>query len=265
MHGAHRRRRPAAKLAVGLVVALLVAAAASYAAVRPGSGGGSARNGAMRHAPPRAPVTAQAPLAAEGSAVLSIVDHPPAVSTRSTARFRIVAAGEPALRCRLDGQQAQPCEPNVVYRGLDPGDHTFLVAAQRPGRRTVRADFGWRVLDPEPFEIEPRPGAIGPLFPGAAPTPIRVVISNPNPKAITVNSLRVTASGGAPGCEPASNLALTAPDLGDAPLRIPARGSLTLPSADVAAPTIRLRELGVNQDACQSAKFDLSFSGSAGA
>ena len=264
MRGSHLRRRPAAKLAVGLVVALLVAAAASYAAVRPGSDGGSALDGSMRHAPPAAPVTASAPLAADGSATLSIADHPPAVSTRTTARFRIVAAGEPSLRCRLDGQQPRPCEPNVVYRGLDAGDHTFLVAAQRAGRRTVRADFGWRILEPEPFEIEPRPGSVGPLFPGAEPTPIRVVISNPNSKAITVNSLRVTASGGAPGCDPATNLTLTAPDLGDAQLRIPAHGSLTLPSAGVAAPTIALRELGVNQDACQSAKFDLSFSGSAG-
>jgi hypothetical protein len=265
MRGSHGRKRPAAKLAVGLVAALLVAAAASYAAVRPGTDGGSVRRGSMRHAPPAAPVTVRAPLATEGSATLSIADHPPAVSTRTTARFRIVATGEPALRCRLDGQQPRPCEPNVVYRGLDAGDHTFLVAAQRPGRRSVRADFGWRVLEPEPFEVEPRPGSVGPLFPGAAPTPIRVVISNPNSKSITLNSLRVAASGGAPGCDPATNLALTAPDLGGAQLRIPAHGSLTLPSADVAAPTIALRELGVNQDACQNANFNLSFSGSAGA
>jgi hypothetical protein len=260
VHGSHRRRRPAAKLAVGLVVAALIAAAASYAAVRPGHGSGS-----MRHAAPAAPVTVRSPLAAEGSAALSIVDHPPAVTTRSTARFRIVAAGEPALRCRLDGQQPRPCEPNVVYRGLDAGAHDFLVAAGQPGRRAVRADFGWRVMEPEPFEVEPRPGSVGPLYPGAAPTAIRVVISNPNSKTITLNSLRVAASGGAPGCDPATNLSLTAPDLGDAQLRIPAHGSLTLPSGDVAAPTIALRDLDVDQDPCQNAKFDLSFSGSAGA
>ncbi len=260
MRGPYLRTRPAAKLAIGLVVALLVAAAASYAAVRPGSGGGS-----MRHAPPTAPVTVHAPLVAEGSATLSIADHPPAVSTRSTARFRIVAAGEPELRCRLDGQQPRPCEANVVYRGLDAGDHSFLVAAQRSGRRAVRADFGWRVIEPEPFEVEPKPASVGPLYPGAAPTPIQVVISNPNSRPITLNTLRVTASGDAPGCDPARNLALTAPDLGDAPPRIPAHGTLALPSADIPAPTIALRELGVNQDACQDASFALSFSGSAGA
>jgi hypothetical protein len=36
-----------------------------------------------------------------------------------------------------------------------------------------------------------------------------------------------------------------------------------LPAVGVAAPTIQLRDLPVNQDACQSASFPLSFSGSA--
>jgi hypothetical protein len=257
----HDRRRPAAKLVVGLVAALLVTAAAAYATVRPGAGAG-----AERHAAPAPPVTAPTtPVTASGSAALRIVEHPRAMTTRSTARFRVVAPGEPALRCRLDRQPAKPCATNVVYRGLPAGNHNFLVAARRQGRRTVRADFGWRVLESEAFEVEPRPAAVGPLYPGAAPLPIRVVITNPNAVAITLTGLRVTARGGAAGCDPAANLALTAPQLGAAPPRIPAHGSLILPNATVPAPTIGLRELGVNQDACQGAKFDLSFSGSAGA
>ncbi|MBS1890861.1 MAG: hypothetical protein JST59_06190 [Actinobacteria bacterium] len=259
MRESHHRSRPAAKLAAGLVAAVLIAAGASYAAVRPGSDPRP-----MRHAPPASPVTADAPLTATGSSVLSIAGHPNAVTNRSTARFRIVAAGEPALRCRLDGQQPQPCEPKVTYSGLDAGDHTFLVAARRPGRPTVRADFGWRVLEAEPFEVEPRPGSVGPLYPGAAPLPIRVVISNPNDVPIIVTALKVTATKGAPGCDPATNLVLTAPALGNSEPRIPAGGSITLPSATVPAPTIALRELGVNQDACRDATFNLSFSGSAG-
>lgn len=219
----------------------------------------------MRHAPPENPVTARTPFVAEPSAGLGIADHPPAVSTRSTARFRIVAAGEPVLRCRLDGGQARPCETEVVYRGLAPGGHTFAVAARRPGRGILRARFGWRVLEPQSFEVEPRPDSVGPLYPGAAPLPIRVVISNPNEVAITLTALKVTASGGGPGCDPATNLALTAPALDRSEPRIPAGGSLVLPSPGIAAPTIALRELGVNQDACQDAKFTLSFSGSAGA
>lgn len=262
MRGSRRRRRPTAKLAVGLVAALLVAAGASYAAVRP-----TPPPGPQHHSAPANPVKAPAtiPIAAAGATGLRIVEHPPSTSTRPTARFRVAAAGEPELRCRLDRGPVKPCAASVVYRGLEGGDHTFIVAAQRPGRRAVRADFGWRVLEPEPFEVEPRPGSVGPLYPGAAPLPIRIVISNPNEVAITLTALKVIASGGAPGCDPATNVALTAPALGRSEPRIPAGGSLVLPSATIPAPTIALRELGVNQDACKGAKFSLSFSGSAGA
>jgi hypothetical protein len=258
VRGPHLRRRPAAKLAVGLAAIILVAAAASYAAVRPG-----VEHGPERHAAPAKPPPI--PVAASGTTGLRIVEHPPALSTRRTARFRVLAAGEPELRCRLDRGPATRCASNVVYRGLRGGSHTFFVAARRAGRRTVRADFGWRVLEPEPFEIEPKPASVGPLYPGAAPTPIQVVISNPNDAAITLTALRVAASGGAPGCDPATNLALTAPELGTKGPRIPAHGTLVLPSAGIPAPTIALLELGVNQDACQNASFALSFTGSAGA
>ena len=262
MRGSHDRRRPATKLVVGLVAALLVVAGASYAAVRP-----AIQAGPERHGAPATPIKGPAtiPVAASGTTGLRIAEHPPTLSTHRTARFRLVAAGEPDLRCRLDRGPARPCATNVVYRGLRGGNHTFLVAAQRPGQHTVRADFGWRILEPEPFEVEPRPSSVGPLYPGATPLPIRVVISNPNDVAISISALRVTATGGAPGCDPATNLVLTAPDLSRTQLRVPANGSLTLPNAIVAAPTIALRELGVNQDACQNAKFTLSFSGSAGA
>jgi hypothetical protein len=268
VRGPRKRRRPAAKLVVGLVVALLAVAGVSYAAVRPtidaGDGTGT---GPERHAPPSTPIKAptQTPVVASDTSPLRIVGHPPAVSGSTTARFRMIAAGDPELRCRLDSRPAQPCPANVTYRGLGAGDHRFYVAAREKGRRAVRADFGWRVLEPEPFEVEPRPGSVGPLYPGGEPVPIRVVISNPNEVAITLTGLRVTASGGGAGCPPKANVALTAPDLSEANLRIPANGSLVLPNAKVEAPTIRLRELGVNQDACQGAEFDLSFSGSAGA
>jgi hypothetical protein len=268
VRGPRDRRRPAAKLVVGLVVGLLVVAGVSYAAVRPAlHAGDGTGTGPERHAPPSTPIKAptQIPVVATDTAALRIVGHPPALSTSTTARFRVVAEGEPELRCRLDGRPAQPCPANVTYRGLGAGGHRFYVAAREKGKKAIRADFGWRVLEPEPFEVEPRPASVGPLYPGGTPVPIRVVISNPNEVAITVTSLRVMASGGADGCSPKANVALTAPDLGETALRIPANGSLTLPSAKVAAPTIALRELGVNQDACQGAKFDLSFSGSAGA
>jgi hypothetical protein len=262
VRGTHDRRRSAAKLVAGPVLALLVVAAASYAATRPRAGGGPERHGAPVAHPAKAPTL---PVVASGSAGLSIAGHPPTVSTHTTARFRVVAAGEPELRCRLDRRRSAPCGTTVAYQGLGAGNHSFFVAARRPGRRTVHADFGWLVLEPKPFTVEPQPTAAGSLYPGAAPLPIHIVISNPNTVPITLTRLQVTAGGGAPGCDPATNVALTVPDLSTAQPRIPAHGSLTLPSATVAAPTIGLRESGVNQDACRGAKFDLAFSGSAGA
>jgi hypothetical protein len=46
-------------------------------------------------------------------------------------------------------------------------------------------------------------------------------------------------------------------------LAVPANGSASLPAAGVAAPTIALRDLPFNQDACQGARFPLAFSGRA--
>ena len=237
----------------------MLAAAASYAAV--GHGG----HGHERHSPSAPATTPSAPIVAPGSAALRIQGHPPLISTRATARFRVEAAGGPTLRCRIDKRPPKDCGDAVTYRGLSFGPHSFFVQAVRRGRTVAHAVYSWTVLEPKPFTVSPRPGAVGPLFPGTAPTAIPVVIANPNPIAITVTSLRVSAGGGAAGCDPTTNLTLTAPALGTGKLRVPAHGSISLPSATVAAPTIALRELPVNQDGCQNAGFDLSFSGSAGA
>jgi hypothetical protein len=249
---------PAAKLAVGLALALVLSAAGAYAAVRSGGGG-------ERRAPGQPVAAPSLPVAPSGTSALRIVGHPPTYSTKTTARFRVLAAGEPALRCKLDRRAARPCATSVIFRELKPGTHLFLVAARRPGRAPAHASFAWTVLDPEPFTVEPQPGAVGPLYPGATPSAIPVVLTNPNPVAIVVTSLKVIASGGAAGCDAGANVVLSAPALGKGRLRIAAEGSVSLPSATVAAPTIGLRELATSQDACQGASFDLAFSGSAGA
>lgn len=249
-----------ARIAIGTSAALLMVGAAAYAAV-----GGESEGGGERREPAATAISPASPMITEGSGALRIAGHPPALSTESTARFRVEASGEPALRCRLDRRPAQECHERAVqYRGLDSGPHVFYVQALRRGRIAARADFGWTVLEPKPFTVSPEPETVGPLYPGAAPSPIPVTISNPNPVPIAVTSLRVTASGGPPDCAPADNVALTAPALAGGRLRIAAHGSVALPSATVAAPTIALRELPVDQDACQNAAFDLAFSGSAG-
>jgi hypothetical protein len=252
-----------ARIVIGTLLALMLVAAAAYAASSRGGGHGKERHkpAGKRHEP----AGTDAPVTTQGSGALRIPGHPPAISTQSIARFRVEAPGEPPLRCRLDKRPAQDCDQTLVlYRGVAVGSHTFYVQAMRRGRVTARASFSWTVLEPKPFTISPPPEAVGPLLPGEPPSPIPVVITNPNPVPITITALQVSATGGAPGCAPADNLELTAPALTSGRLRIAAHGSVSLPSAKVAAPTIAMRELPIPQDACKSATFDLAFSGSAG-
>jgi hypothetical protein len=204
-------------------------------------------------------------VATQGSAALRIPGHPPEISTQSTARFRVEAPGEPMMRCRLDKRPTQDCEESLLlYRGVGVGSHTFYVQAQRRRRVTARANFTWLVLEPKPFTVTPEPEAVGPLYPGDPASPIPVLITNPNPVPITITALKLSARGGTAGCSPADNLTLTAPALTNGRLRIAAHDTVSLPNAKVQAPTIELRELPVNQDACKNTSFDLAFSGSAG-
>jgi hypothetical protein len=251
------RRGPAAKLAAGLVLALALTAAAAFAATR--------QHGREHRDTPAAPAgTPTIPTAEPGGSVLRITHHPLLISTRSKARFSFLTTTESTTLCRLDSGAFKACLSPVTYRGVTPGAHAFYVQARRRGRTVDRARFSWRRIEPEPFSVSPQLSAVGPLYPGATPTPIPVVLSNPNPVAITVSALQVTASGGAAGCDPATNLALTAPDLSKVGLNIAPHGSVSLPSATVPAPTIQLRELGTDQDACRNSNFDLAFGGTAG-
>jgi hypothetical protein len=258
---------PVARIAIGTLLALALVAAGAYAAGGRGGAQGKERHepAGKRHEPVGTATSPSTPVTTQGSGALRIPGHPPAISTQSTARFRVEAPDEPTLRCRLDKRPAQDCdESNFLYRGVGNGTHTFYVQSQRRGRVTARASFSWLVLEPKSFTVSPRPEAIGPLYPGEPASSIPVVLTNPNPVPITVTALKVTASGGSPGCTPAENVALTAPTLAGGRLRIAAHGSVSLPNAKVAAPTIALRELPVSQDACKNVNFELSFSGSAG-
>jgi hypothetical protein len=251
------RRGPATKLVAGLVLALALTGAAAFAATR-----GRGRDHRDTPAAPAAAPTI--PTAETGSSALRITHRPQLISTGSKARFSFVVTTESTTLCRLDHGAFKACLSPLTYRGVATGTHTFYAQARRRGRIIGRAHFSWRRIEPEPFSVAARLSAVGPLYPGAAPTSIPVVLSNPNPIAITVSALQVTASGGAAGCDPATNLALTAPDLSTVGLKIPPHGSVSLPSATVAAPTIQLRELGTDQDACRNSNFDLAFGGTAG-
>lgn len=249
---------PATKVAVGLLLA-----AASLAAIASASPRSASPPSATRPAP-KPGAAASTPRRSSRLPAPRIVSHPDSISTTATARFSFSAPGEARLGCRLDRGRFRACGSPVVYRGLAVGAHSFYVRATRRRRHGRSARFSWTVVEPKPFSIIPRLGGLGPLLPGAPPTPLPLVISNPNSVPITVTGLRVSATSGPAGCDGAENLALATPDLSAAGLEVPAGGSVSLPSGAVAAPTIQLLDLPVNQDACENGQFGLTFAGTAG-
>jgi hypothetical protein len=231
-----------------LVVVVACLGAVAYAAERPRQG----RDSVSRPSGPLPPRP-------------RIVKHPAAVSTATSVNFAFaVASPGSRFRCRLDGGRWRACQTPVAFAGLAPGSHSFAVrAVSRLGRPGPVAGFRWTLLKPRPFAIEPRFSDVGSLFPGAAPRQLPVLLHNPNPVPILVTKVRVAIAADSPGCDDANFELIPAGPSPRRPLRLAAGGSLGLPSASTTAPAIALRDLPVNQDACQGAVLPLRFSGEA--
>jgi hypothetical protein len=195
-----------------------------------------------------------------------IVQRPNKLATSPSARFSFSARrNDLRFQCRLDRRGWKACRAPVTFTGLLPGSHRFLVRAlDDRGRRSAASRFRWRLLEPKDFSIQPQLGGLAPLYPGAPAVALPLMISNPNPVPIFVTSLTATATADPLGCTSAENLLLTQSNLSSAVrLKVPAGQSVSLPAAGISPPAIQLRNLPVNQDACQRAQFPLAFSGSA--
>ncbi len=96
-------------------------------------------------------------------------------------------------------------------------------------------------------------------------TVIRLTLTNPNAVPIYVTSLKVTVSDGGPaGCGSRDNIRITQSSVSNAgPIAVPARTAVTLASAPTAPQITLLNLADVNQDACKSKVFNLTYSGSA--
>lgn len=251
-------RARAVRVTIALTVALACLGAAAYAASRPEAP--SRASEADRAMSPRRAVPDKKPAATRLQRP-QLTTRIQAVDTRTMVRFKFTAPGE-GLRfvCQLDGGGWKPCQSPHRVRGIAAGQHTFAVRAVRRGQRGPAARFGWTKVDPKPLNVEPHGLVLAPLRPGDPAQAIPVRIANPNSVPVTVTSLTVAVSADPPGCPANPNLELAPASLSlTAPLVLPAGGELTLPSGAVSAPTIALRELPVNQDACQGASFQLRF------
>jgi hypothetical protein len=195
-----------------------------------------------------------------------ITMHPNKLATSTRAKFDFGArAGKPRFQCRLDSRSWSTCQAPAVYTKLAVGSHSFSVRVLGArGRHGSAARFRWRVLEPMDFSIAPQLAALGALYPGAPAQALPLTITNPNPVPIFVTSLQVKSTADPAGCGSAENLLLSGSSASAAtPIRVPAGGSLSLPAPGASAPSIQLRDLPVNQDACQRSQFSLSFSGTA--
>jgi hypothetical protein len=195
-----------------------------------------------------------------------ITMHPDKLATSTSARFAFaVRGGKPRFQCRLDGHSWSACQAPVTFSRLTTGSHSFSVrSAGARGKHSKAARFRWQVLEPKDFSITPQLGSLGALYPGAPAQTLPVLITNPNPVPIFVTSLQVEATADPPGCGSAENLVLAGSSASStAPIKVPASGSLSLPTPGASAPSIQLRNLPMSQDACQRAQFPLAFSGAA--
>jgi len=169
------------------------------------------------------------------------------------------------FECRLDGGEWDKCASPYLLRGLEPAEHSFAVRALN--RRDVGgqvARYRWAVLEPKKFSVKPLSGSLEELMPGAPGQSLAVRITNPNPAPIEVTSLTVAVTLEPLACPADPNFEVTPSSLSPAaPLTVPAGGTASLPTAIATAPTVAMRELPVDQNACQGATVHLDFSGEA--
>jgi len=196
----------------------------------------------------------------------AITERPERRSPSTSARFDFtVRTAGSRFQCRIDRARWQACQPPVSFTGLAAGRHRFSVRAldrqQRPG---AASRFRWTVLEAKDLSIVPELSGLGELYPGAPPVGLPLTVRNPNPAPIRVTALRVSVAADPPGCASADNLALGQSNASRSlPLKVPAGGSVRLPAQGILPPTIQLRDLPVNQDACKDTRFPLEFDGSA--
>jgi hypothetical protein len=121
-----------------------------------------------------------------------------------------------------------------------------------------------KAVNTEKISIGRRSGKALLPAPGAKPVPLALELSNPNDARRYVTKLTVAVASSPRRCPGAANLRIVQSNVSSRrPLRVPGKGSVTLPAQGISAPTIQLVNRPVSQDGCKGASFPLRFTVSA--
>lgn len=276
MHGRRQSRR-ATRALIALVAAVACLGGAAFATTRPDGerpkGGKAGHPGRSKAQGPPRPRFIEVPADGAPSTDVQFRFHiaPPQQSQRRGRRGAKPGPPQPKreqwrrFQCRLDGGEWGGCSSPRRLRDLEPGEHAFAVRGLSPkGHRGRAAHYRWVQTEPKRLTIEPLVADLETLMPGAPAQELPVRIANPNPVAIEVTGLTVAVMPDSPGCAADPNFAITPSSLSPAtPLGIPAGGSVVLPAGAATAPTLALRELPSDQNACQGTGVRLDFSAEA--
>ncbi len=196
-----------------------------------------------------------------------LTQQPPNPSASSSATFAFADREAGAtFECSLDGAAYAACASPKTYDALSNATHRFDVRAlDAAGNRSGATEATWRVAAGTsglPFTISGGYGGL--LYPGATGV-LALRVANPNGVPIVVTSLTVTIQPGSSkvGCDGPANLTLAQSNVSATnALTVPANGSVTLPAGGVSAPSVTMRDLATNQDACKGAVFTFAYGGS---
>jgi hypothetical protein len=188
----------------------------------------------------------------------------PWISTNAT--FAWLRQRSTTAQCRLDAGAWKRCGNPETYLGLRLGTHVFRVRAKRVnGRRSGVNRFAWTIVSGSAPPAPIISGSLPTLLSPGAGGPLPLTISNPFDFDLRVTALAVTVRPGSsrPGCDGAANLQVTQSNTagGSVSIVVPAHGSVTLPAQGATAPQVTMLDLASNQDACKTAVFTFSYSG----
>jgi hypothetical protein len=206
----------------------------------------------------------------------SITEHPANPTNDKNAHFKFTdTESGVSFICKLDGGSYSTCNGSsgsANYSNLATGSHTFCVeAVDQAGNFSGATCFSWQIgAGLQNFTMSGSPLAGVKLYPGGAPVPVDLVFTNPNAVPITIQSVTVaiaSVSGDTPpGACPASGNFSVAQQLVVTPaLVVPANSTRSLDQLDPDQshwPQLQMTDSG-NQNACQNATVNLSFSGTA--